>query len=41
MDIEKTCETCIYNDCGLCDRVGKLVEDDDTCRGWREENRKD
>lgn len=30
----KTCETCIDNDCGLCDTFGRLVEDDDTCEKW-------
>lgn len=34
----KTCETCQYNDCGLCDRIGRLVEDDDTCDKWRGES---
>ena len=29
--MEKTCKTCIENDCGLCDRTGCLVEDDDQC----------
>jgi hypothetical protein len=22
------------NDCGLCDRTGRLVEDDDQCEKW-------
>lgn len=26
--MEKTCKTCKENDCGLCDRTGRLVEDD-------------
>lgn len=27
--MEKTCKTCMENDCGLCNRTGRLVEDDD------------
>lgn len=31
----KTCGTCIDNDCGLCDRLGIWVEDDDdACEDW-------
>lgn len=30
------CENCIYNDDGLCDRKGILVEDEDTCDKWSE-----
>ena len=30
----KTCKTCKENDCGLCDRTGRLVEDDDQCEKW-------
>ncbi len=33
---EKTCGTCIDNDCGLCDRKGILVEDDDGCEKHRD-----
>lgn len=42
----KTCGTCLDNDCGLCDRLGTWVEDeDDACEkhrnkdapGWREQ----
>lgn len=33
--MEKTCKTCWWNDCGLCDRIGRLKEDDDTCDKWR------
>lgn len=33
--MEKICKTCIDNDCGLCDRKGILVEDDDFCEKWR------
>lgn len=33
---EKTCGTCIDNDCGLCDRKGILVEDDDVCEKHRD-----
>lgn len=29
--MEKTCKSCRENDCGLCDRTGRLVEDDDQC----------
>ena len=25
------CETCIHNDYGFCDWLGKFVDDDDTC----------
>lgn len=32
---EKTCRTCIDNDDGLCDRLGILVEEDDTCEKHR------
>lgn len=32
--MEKTCKTCMENDCGLCDRTGRLVEDDDQCEKW-------
>lgn len=32
--MEKTCKTCKENDCGLCDRTGRLVEDDDQCEKW-------
>lgn len=36
----KTCETCINNDDGLCDRKGILIHDDDSCEhhkeDWRE-----
>ena len=31
----KTCETCLDNDSGLCDRKGILVEDEDTCENHR------
>lgn len=31
----KTCETCADNDDGLCDRLGILIEDDDTCEKHR------
>lgn len=30
------CRNCIYNDDGLCDRKGILVEDEDTCDKWSE-----
>lgn len=32
--MEKTCKTCKENDYGLCDRTGRLVEDDDQCEKW-------
>lgn len=33
----KTCGTCLDNDCGLCDRKGIWVEDDDdACEKHRE-----
>lgn len=32
--MEKTCKTCMENDCGLCDRTGRMVEDDDQCEKW-------
>ncbi|HJB15216.1 MAG TPA: hypothetical protein IAA05_04135 [Candidatus Blautia excrementipullorum] len=35
---EKTCKTCADNDDGLCDRLGILVEDDDTCEKHRDRN---
>lgn len=35
--IEKTCETCVDNEDGFCDRKGILVEDDDNaCEKYRE-----
>ena len=33
----KTCETCIDNDNGLCDRKGILIQGDDTCDKHRED----
>lgn len=37
---DKTCETCQYNDSGLCDRTGRFVDDKDTCSkhtpDWRD-----
>ena len=36
---EKTCKTCIDNDCGLCDRKGIMVEDDDGCEKHRTRDR--
>ena len=35
---EKTCKTCADNDDGLCDRLGILIEDDDTCEKHRDCN---
>ena len=31
----KTCETCLDNDSGLCDRKGILIEDEDSCEKHR------
>lgn len=28
---DKTCDTCISSDNGLCDRKGILIEEDDSC----------
>lgn len=28
------CRTCLWNDDGLCDRTGYLVEDDDICYAY-------
>lgn len=28
---EQICETCKENDNGFCDRIGRMVEDDDWC----------
>lgn len=28
---DRTCETCTYNEDGLCDKKGTLVEDEDSC----------
>lgn len=36
--MEKTCKTCMENDGGLCDRTGRLVEDDDKCEKWKNKN---
>lgn len=33
--MEQNCGNCIENDCGLCDRKGLLVEDDDHCEKWK------
>lgn len=32
-------QTCIDNDCGLCDQKGILVEDDDSCEKHRSGDR--
>ena len=32
---EQICETCKANDNGFCDRIGRMVEDDDWCAKWR------
>ena len=29
------CETCKENDNGFCDRIGRMVEDDDWCAKWK------
>lgn len=36
----KTCETCIENDNGLCDRKGILINEDDSCDKHREDWRR-
>lgn len=28
------CETCVWNDCGLCDKYGVFIEPDDKCEKW-------
>lgn len=33
--MEKACKSCRENDNGLCDRTGRLVEDDDQCEKWK------
>lgn len=37
--MEKSCKSCIYNDDGLCDKKGYLIEDDDTCEQQTEATR--
>jgi hypothetical protein len=32
--INLTCETCVWNDDGLCDRLGYFVDPDDRCTEW-------
>ena len=32
---EQICETCQENDNGFCDRIGRMVEDDDWCAKWK------
>ena len=32
----KTCATCVDYDNGLCDRTGRLVDEDDSCDQHRE-----
>ena len=32
--ITLTCETCVWNDDGLCDRLGYFVDPDDRCSEW-------
>lgn len=29
-----SCDTCIWNDDGLCDRIGRFVDPDDKCEEW-------
>nr|DAD89046.1 MAG TPA: hypothetical protein [Siphoviridae sp. ctv0N24] len=37
---DKTCDTCISNDNGLCDRKGILIKEDDICenhtKNWKD-----
>ena len=35
---EKSCRTCISNDCGICDRTGVRTEDGNICHRWRGES---
>ncbi len=35
MNENKICKTCEENDDGLCDRLGVLVEDNDSCEKHR------
>ena len=35
--MEKNCKSCIYNDDGLCDKKGILIEDDDSCEAHRKQ----
>lgn len=35
MEANKTCRTCKDNGNGLCDRTGRLIEEDDHCDSWR------
>ena len=37
LKIALTCETCIWNDDGLCDRLGRFVDPDDKCPLWERE----
>lgn len=32
--MDKNCSTCNWNDDGLCDRKGILVNDNDLCQKW-------
>lgn len=32
---EQICKTCKENDNGFCDRIGRMVEDDDWCAKWK------
>lgn len=36
--ITLTCESCIWNDDGLCDRIGYFVDPDDRCPEWERVN---
>ena len=33
---EKCCKNCIYNDCLLCDKFGRIIidEDENVCKRW-------
>lgn len=41
LEIQKTCESCGWNDSGLCDKCGYFVSDDDcACKNYFDKNRK-
>lgn len=34
--MNKICDTCLYNDCGFCDRKGIFVNKEDGCELWKD-----
>lgn len=32
--MDKNCSTCKWNNDGLCDRIGILINDDNICKKW-------